>query len=204
MLLKYPGIDAAYTNSGGLRADLLVSPPTAGELPGEITWGEMFAVLPFGNRTVIFTLTYEKLLEAFTNGFSPVCNVAINTGRFPQVAGLKVDFHCTPTTPSVAVVDHIYKGFVTNPASLVLLGPGDSIRLVTNDFMYTGGDGYTAFALVPMYCSQVTTCCRWPSNTVTAHSPVAPVVEGRIDTQKSIDWFGLDRITQGGRNAKIP
>ena len=52
MRAKYPGVDAAYTNSGGLRADLLFTPPSAGEQPGEITWGEVFAVLPFGNRTV--------------------------------------------------------------------------------------------------------------------------------------------------------
>ena len=57
MLAKYPGIEAALTNSGGLRADLVMSPPSAGEAVGEITWGEMFAVLPFGNRTVIETLT---------------------------------------------------------------------------------------------------------------------------------------------------
>ena len=31
MRLKYPGVDAAYTNSGGLRADLNCSPPSAGE-----------------------------------------------------------------------------------------------------------------------------------------------------------------------------
>jgi 2',3'-cyclic-nucleotide 2'-phosphodiesterase (5'-nucleotidase family) len=50
MRLKYPGVDAAYTNSGGLRADLNCSPPSAGEQPCEITWGEMFSVLPFGTR----------------------------------------------------------------------------------------------------------------------------------------------------------
>ena len=26
------------------------------------------------------------------------------------------------------------------------MGPTDTVRLVTNDFMFTGGDGYTAFA----------------------------------------------------------
>ena len=54
-------MDAAITNSGGLRQDILIAPPTAGEQPGEITWGEVFAVLPFGNRTVIETLTYAQL-----------------------------------------------------------------------------------------------------------------------------------------------
>lgn len=178
MLLKYPGIDAAFTNSGGLRADLVIAPPTAGELPGEITWGEMFAVLPFGNRTVIFTLTYEKLLEAFTNGFSPVCNPAIATGRFPQVAGLKATFHCAGTT---AVVDQIYKGFAVNPASLVLLGPGDSVRLVTNDFMYVGGgDGYTAFAAGTNVLQPGDDLLQVAIDYVASHSPVAPVVEGRL------------------------
>ncbi len=68
MRLKYPGVDAAITNSGGLRADLLLTPPTAGEQPGEITWGEMFSVLPFGNRTVIETLTGAQIEQAFLNG----------------------------------------------------------------------------------------------------------------------------------------
>jgi 2',3'-cyclic-nucleotide 2'-phosphodiesterase (5'-nucleotidase family) len=61
MRAKYPGVDAALTNSGGLRADLVMSPPSAGEAVGEITWGEVFAVLPFGNRTVILTITGEQL-----------------------------------------------------------------------------------------------------------------------------------------------
>ena len=83
MRAKYPGVDAAYTNSGGLRADLNCTPPGAGEQPCEITWGEMFSVLPFGNRTVIETLTGAQLTAAFENGFSPVCNLAIAHGSLP-------------------------------------------------------------------------------------------------------------------------
>ena len=71
MLAKYPGVEAALTNSGGLRADILSAPPTAGEQPGEITWGEVFAVLPFGNRTVIETLTGAQLRAALLSGLSP-------------------------------------------------------------------------------------------------------------------------------------
>ena len=57
----------------------------------------MFAVLPFGNRTVILTLTGAQLRQAFVNGFSPVCNSAIATGRFPQVSGLRATFTCNGT-----------------------------------------------------------------------------------------------------------
>ena len=70
MRAKYPGVEAALTNSGGLRQDIRVTPPSAGEAPGQITWGEVFAVLPFGNRTVIITLTGAQMREAFLNGFS--------------------------------------------------------------------------------------------------------------------------------------
>jgi 2',3'-cyclic-nucleotide 2'-phosphodiesterase (5'-nucleotidase family) len=52
MRLKYTGVEAAFTNSGGLRADLNCAPPSAGEQPCEITWGEMFSVLPFGNGPI--------------------------------------------------------------------------------------------------------------------------------------------------------
>ena len=63
MRLKYAddGVQAAITNSGGLRADIVRTAPPGGEAAGQITWGEAFAVLPFGNSTVIETLTYEQL-----------------------------------------------------------------------------------------------------------------------------------------------
>ena len=141
---KYPGVDAAYTNSGGLRQDLVCTPPSAAEQPCEITWGEMFAVLPFGNRTVILTLTGAQLEQAFLNGFSPVCNPAFTggTGRFPQVSGLKVTYTCNGTTPVVTGMWKTPHG-IGGPETPI--GPADTVRIVTNDFMYTGGDGYTVF-----------------------------------------------------------
>jgi 2',3'-cyclic-nucleotide 2'-phosphodiesterase (5'-nucleotidase family) len=179
MRAKYPGVDAAYTNSGGLRQDILQAPPTAGEAAGEITWGEAFAVLPFGNRTVIETLTGAQLTTAFLNGFAPFCDPAFagGTGRFPQISGLRVQFHCTGTTP---VVDGIWKtpGGVTDPGTLV--GPADPIRFVTNDFMYTGGDGYTVFALGTDVLQPGDALLDVMVDSITANSPVAPVVDGRI------------------------
>ena len=177
MRLKYPGVDGAYTNSGGLRQDLLVSPPSAGEQPGEITWGEVFAVLPFGNRTTILTLTGAQLKTAFVNGFSPVCNVAINTGRFPQVSGLKATFHCNGTT---AVVDGVWKT-PNGPGGVAIpVGDTDAVRFVTNDFMYTGGDGYTVFANGTNVQQPGDDLMQVVIDYIAGHSPVAPVVDGRL------------------------
>jgi 2',3'-cyclic-nucleotide 2'-phosphodiesterase (5'-nucleotidase family) len=177
MRLKYPGVDAAYTNSGGLRADLLDSPPTAGEQPGEITWGEMFAVLPFGNRTVILTLTGAQLEQAFINGFSPACDPAIHTGRFPQISGLKATFTCNGMTP---VVTGMWKTPNGPAGPSTPIGPTDTVRLVTNDFMYTGGDAYTVFAQGTDVLQPGDDLLQVAIDYIAANSPVAPVVEGRI------------------------
>jgi 2',3'-cyclic-nucleotide 2'-phosphodiesterase (5'-nucleotidase family) len=174
MRAKYPGIDAALTNSGGLRNDLVCSPPSAGEAACEITWGEMFSVLPFGNRTVIATYTGAQLEQAFLNGFSPVCNSAIATGRFPQVSGLRATFTCNGTTP---VVTGLFK---TGTGSDVPIGAADTVRLVTNDFMFGGGDGYTALSGGTNVLQPGDDLLQVAIEYVTANSPVAPVVEGRL------------------------
>jgi 2',3'-cyclic-nucleotide 2'-phosphodiesterase (5'-nucleotidase family) len=171
------GVDAAFTNSGGLRADLVCDPPSGGEQPCEITWGEMFAVLPFGNTTAIVDLTGAQLETAFLNGFAPKCNSAISTGRFPAISGLKVEFRCNGTSPQVL-------GMWQTPDGAggveIPIAPTDTITIVTNDFMFNGGDGYTIF-------SQGTNP-RFPGDLmldtaiayVTAFSPVGPVIDGRI------------------------
>ena len=180
MLDKYPGIDAALTNSGGLRQDLLVTPPTATEAPGEITWGEVFAVLPFGNRTVIATYTGAQLTAGFLNGFSPVCDANIATGRFPQVAGLKVTFTCNGTTPQVVGIWRAPDG----PAgTLTPIGPTDTVRIVTNDFMFTGGDGWTALSGGTDVLQPGDGLMEITIEYIGANSPVSSATEGRIVKQ---------------------
>jgi 2',3'-cyclic-nucleotide 2'-phosphodiesterase (5'-nucleotidase family) len=177
MRRRYPGVEAAITNSGGLRADLNVSPPTAGEQPGEITWGEAFGVLPFGNRTVILTLTGAQLRDALVNGFSPVCNPSVNTGRVPQVSGLKLTFTCNLTTPQVTGMWKTPNG-INGPATPI--SPTDSVRFVTNDFMYTGGDGYTVFGLSTNVLQPGDALLDVLVDEIRAHSPVSAVIDGRI------------------------
>jgi len=179
MRAKYPGVDGAYTNSGGLRANLVCTPPAAGELPCEITWGEMFAVLPFGNRTVIETLTGAQLAEAFVNGFKPVCDPAFAslTGRFPQISGLRVTYTCNGITPVVTGMWKTPEG-IGGPETPI--GPADPVRFVTNDFMYTGGDGYTVFAQGTDVQQPGDDLLTVSIDYVTLNSPVDPVVDGRI------------------------
>jgi 2',3'-cyclic-nucleotide 2'-phosphodiesterase (5'-nucleotidase family) len=60
------------------------------------------------------------------------------------------------------------------------IGDTDSIRIVTNDFMHTGGDGYTVFANGTNVANPGDDLLQVAIDYVTANSPVAPVVDGRI------------------------
>jgi hypothetical protein len=176
--LAYPGagIDGALTNSGGLRADLVFAQSSAGELPGEITWGEVFSVLPFGNRSVILTLSGAQLEAAFVNGFSPFCHPAFpgGTGRFPQVSGLRVRFSCNGVTPSIVGMWKTAGGSATPIAS------GDTVRIVTNDFLFSGGDGYAVFAGGTNVQRPGHLLLQLTIEHIARNSPVQAAVEGRI------------------------
>jgi 2',3'-cyclic-nucleotide 2'-phosphodiesterase (5'-nucleotidase family)/predicted AlkP superfamily phosphohydrolase/phosphomutase len=175
MRARYPGVEAALTNSGGLRNDLVVSPPSAGEQPGEITWGEVFAVLPFGNRTVILTLTGAQFEQALLNGVSPSCDPSISTGRFPQISGVTFTFACNGTTPSIT---GMWKAPDGPQGTLTPIGPTDTVRLVTNDFMYTGGDGYTALAGGTDVAQPGDGLLEVVVDYIRANTPVSPPIPG--------------------------
>jgi 2',3'-cyclic-nucleotide 2'-phosphodiesterase (5'-nucleotidase family) len=175
----YPEVDAAIINSGGLRADIKCDPPSGGEASCQITWGEAYSVLPFGNTTVIETLTGEQLTTAFKNGFSPKCNTAISTGRFPQVSGLKVKFHCD-TAAKVAVVDGIWKTPNGVGGTEILVGPSDTVRIVTNDFMQSGGDGYTILTKGTDIKYTGDLLLDVAISYIKQFSPVGPTVDGRL------------------------
>ena len=65
------------------------------------------------------------------------------------------------------------------------VGPTDTVRLVTNDFMYIGGgDGYTALAGGTDVLTPGDGLLEISIEWVTAHSPVAPQIEGRVDVAR--------------------
>jgi hypothetical protein len=175
LLAADPTADVALTNSGGLRQDLLVASTPGGEQPGEITWRELFAVLPFGNVRVAVTVTGAQLAADLDNGVSSVCNPALGTGRFPQVAGLRFVYTCVGLDATLLSLERIGAGGVGVP-----IAPGDLVRVVTNDFMQGGGDGYAGLAGGTNVTSSYEMMLDTVIGHVSASSPIAPIVEGRI------------------------
>lgn len=128
MLARVPGAEVAITNGGGLRAGLS---------GGQVTYGDVLTVLPFGNTVAVMGLRGADLVAALENGLSQGAGTA---GRFPQVAGLR--FIWDPAAPAGNRVRRVE---VAQGAAFVALDPGRVYRVVTNDFMRRGGDGYTMF-----------------------------------------------------------
>ncbi|HOC53082.1 MAG TPA: 5'-nucleotidase C-terminal domain-containing protein [Caldisericia bacterium] len=152
--------DIAITNGGGIRASIK---------KGLVKIGDAYNVLPFDNLIVKIEVTGKDIVEAIENGVS---QVETAQGRFPQISGLVVKVNKNKP-PMSRVVEVLFNG---EPIEL------DKIYTVaTNDFMASGGDGYTSFKNAK---SSVWATGNWMRDDfveyIKKHSPLNPQVEGRI------------------------
>ena len=135
--------DVALQNGGGIRDSIAV---------GDITKGDIFKVLPFGNYIVTIEVTGADLIAALENG---VGKLPAPDGRYPHVAGLS--FKTDASRPSGSrVSDVLVKGVPIVPAKTYLLA--------TNNFTAAGGDEYVMFKgrkLVNEYPSDAEVFLAW-------------------------------------------
>lgn len=124
------GATIAITNGGGLRASIDAGP---------VTMGEVLTVLPFQNTLSTVQLTGADVIAALENGVS---KVEEGGGRFPQVAGIEVDW----SPAGQAGKDRIRAVRLREGGKAVPLDPAATYLVVTNNFMRGGGDGYAVFA----------------------------------------------------------
>ncbi|MFD0696080.1 5'-nucleotidase C-terminal domain-containing protein [Paenibacillus sp. GCM10027628] len=124
--------DIAFTNIGGIRADVD---------KGDLTYGKMFEVFPFGNYNVTGTMTAEQIKKALevTDKYSKLPAI--------QFSGLKVEWDATKPDgqkySKITLVDGtpVYVDGKFNTSR--------TFKVTTNDFMATGsGDGFTVFGEV--------------------------------------------------------
>ncbi len=127
--VKSQGVTLAIQNGGGLRASID---------DGEITMGEVLTVLPFQNTLSTFEATGAEMIAALENGVSQVEEVK---GRFPQVAGMKFTWD-----PAAEVGSRIVEVMVAQGDGFVAIDPAKTYKVVTNNYMRGGGDGYRMFS----------------------------------------------------------
>ena len=124
------GVTIAIQNGGGLRASIDA---------GEVTMGEVLTVLPFQNSLATMQLTGAGVIAALENGVSQVEEGA---GRFPQVSGVRFTWDAA-IAPNEGRVTEV---LVNDGGNWVPIDPAAMYGVVTNNFMRSGGDGYSTFA----------------------------------------------------------
>jgi 5'-nucleotidase len=118
------GAAIAFTNPGGLRADLPA---------GDVTYAQVFAAQPFGNTLVTVTLTGAQLTAVLEQQWGA------SRPRILQLSA-NVAYAWSSAAPGAKVV----------PGSLKVdghpLGADARVRVTVNSFLASGGDGFAAFS----------------------------------------------------------
>ncbi|MCC3376090.1 5'-nucleotidase C-terminal domain-containing protein [Cohnella sp. REN36] len=124
MRSAFPGTDFAFMNPGGIRADL----PT-----GEVKFGDLAKVQPFGNTLVKLTLTGKQIKTLLqqqwgkkADGTPDTKTLQISGLKYTAYMGLDVDKRVTSLTKSDGTPIEDNKTYTA----------------VVNNFMAAGGDNY--------------------------------------------------------------
>ncbi|WP_243793680.1 bifunctional UDP-sugar hydrolase/5'-nucleotidase [Saccharopolyspora gloriosae] len=125
------GAQLALTNPGGVRADLPHASSPSGEGDGVVTYGEAFAVQPFGNIMQTLTLTGAQLKNVLEQQWTP-------EGATILQVSAGVHYEYSESAPIGSKVSGLTLG--GEPVN-----PDAPYRVAVNNFLAGGGDGFTGF-----------------------------------------------------------
>ena len=134
------GAQVAFMNPGGIRESLLRSQISGSEDVGEVTYGELFTTQPFSNVLTVLSCTGTQIDALLEQQLVPNLSASPpNLGRVLQVSeGFAYTYDAA--APQGSRVDI---------ASITIGGtpivPATKYRVTTNNFLATGGDGFTVF-----------------------------------------------------------
>jgi 2',3'-cyclic-nucleotide 2'-phosphodiesterase (5'-nucleotidase family) len=118
---------AAFSNGGGLRADIAA---------GDVTFGQALSVLPFGNTLFVIDLTGQDVIDLMEASVSKV-----GGGGFLQHSK---NLRMTYCAVAEGCVNPLKAGGKVKSIQIAgqAVETGKTYRLATNNFTAGGGDGY--------------------------------------------------------------
>ena len=115
------GTDFSFMNAGGIRADIPA---------GNVTWGDLFTVQPFGNNLVTMNLTGTQIVQLLNQQW-----VGQPYPRILKISGLSYTWdNALPENDRIVEV---------RKADGSLLDMAASYSVTVNSFIAAGGDNYT-------------------------------------------------------------
>lgn len=149
--------DFAFMNSGGIRDNLNQGP---------ITWGELFAIQPFGNDVVTLKLTGEQIRTLLNQQF------AADRNRIMAVSGLKYTW-----SVEKPLGEKVLDIFLPNGKKI---DPKAEYTIAVNNFMADGGDGYTILKQGKDRKVWLTDLDTLVNYVKAQQKPISAAIEGRI------------------------
>lgn len=139
----------ALMNGGGVRAAFAFPSSAAAEGDGNVTYGEAFTIQPFGNSLVTMSLTSQDLKNVLEEQFVGCRGQSATATRFMlPSAGFKYEWDGSKACDARISKVTLTTGGVTETlvnAAGVVVNPTKTFRVTVNNFMATGGDGYSTF-----------------------------------------------------------
>ena len=125
------GAQIAFINSTGVRTDLIPRPD------GAVTYGQIFALQPFGNNLVVKTLTGAQLKVMLEQGFREAAGKVRTTSLLIPSAGFTYRYGLSRPAGD-RTYDLRLDGKPIEAAA--------RYRVTVNNFLASGGDGYSVLA----------------------------------------------------------
>jgi len=116
--------EIAFMNPGGIRTDILM---------GQVTWGDLFTVQPFGNDLISMTLTGEQIIRVLNQQWSNPTRT-----RILKISGINYSWDAALPGPNRVINNTV----IINGAPLNL---ATSYSVTVNSFIAAGGDNFTVF-----------------------------------------------------------
>jgi len=160
----------AFMNPGGIRADLIYAQISGSELPGEVTYGEMFTVQPFGNSLVTMSLLGSDIQLVLEQQFD---NPTPGSMRILQVSN-GLTYTWSASAPWGSKVSNVALNGVP-------LDPNAVYRVTVNSFLADGGDNFLALKNGTNRLGGAVDTDAFEAYFV-AFSPVMPGPQNRITT----------------------
>ncbi|RZA09197.1 MAG: bifunctional metallophosphatase/5'-nucleotidase, partial [Moraxellaceae bacterium] len=147
---QFGGAVIAFMNRGGVRADFAYVNSTANEGDGNVTYGEAYTVQPFGNSLVTMTVTAQDIKNVLEQQFAGCRGQSATATRMMHhSAGFKYSWDgsksCDSRISNVTLTDKDGVVDTLVDAAGAVINPAKTYRITVNNFMATGGDGFTTF-----------------------------------------------------------
>ena len=128
--------DIAIQNGGGVRTDIA---------KGTLTMGDAYKLLPFANTLVEMDMTGAEIKTVLEEALDYALQPDGSTGAYPYAAGLR--WHIEVAAPLGQRLSQMeFKG--RNDETWAPLDMDKTYRLVTNNYIAAGRDGYLTFKTV--------------------------------------------------------